>query len=343
MNNKLLSLSLLFVLLTYSISAQNNLLSIEDAVLRQRTTLAPQKLNQLQWIKGTNDFSYVEKESILIRGTVENTDRREVLSLIELNTELKKLNLDTVNIFPAILWKNGDEFNFTASQKSINYNFSTSSLAVQGSRDFGGKAENIDTEANKEISAFTVKNNLFISDGTTIKQITNDADSNIVNGQSVHREEFGIFKGTFWSPKGTRLAFYRMDQTMVTDYPIIDWTTQPARVTEIKYPMAGGKSHHVTLGVYDIASGKKIFLQTGEPAEQYLTNIEWSPDEQHVYIAVLNRDQNHLHFNSYNANTGAFEKTLFEESDEKYIQPLHPMVFIKHHPNLFIWQSARDG
>ena len=110
----------------------------------------------------------------------------------------------------------------------------------------------------------------------------------------------------------------------------------------IKYPMAGDTSHQVTVGVYNVRTGKTIFLKTGEPKDQYLTNIAWSQDEQTIYIAVLNRDQNHLKLNAYNVATGLFERTLFEEKDDKYIQPKHPMVFVPKHPNLFVWQSERD-
>jgi len=191
--------------------------------------------------------------------------------------------------------------------------------------------------------AFTIKNNLFVYDGKENLIVTNDANENIVNGKSVHREEFGIVKGTFWSPKGSLLAFYKMDQTMVTDYPIIDWTARPAKCNMIKYPMAGDSSHQVTVGIYNVNTGKTIFLQTGEPKDQYLTNIAWSPDEQYVYIAVLNRDQNDLKLNSYNVATGLLEKTLFEEKDDKYVKPLHPIVFVPNHPEQFIWQSKRDG
>ena len=191
--------------------------------------------------------------------------------------------------------------------------------------------------------AFTEKNNLFVFDGKEKLIVTNDADENIVNGQIVYRDEFGIKKGTYWSPTGNLLAFYRMDQTMVTDYPIIDWTTRPASNHMIKYPMAGDKSHEVTVGVYNVNTGKTVFLKTGEPKDQYLTNIAWSVDEQHIYLAVLNREQNQLKLNSYNVASGLFEKTLIEEKDEKYIQPMNPLVFVPKHPDQFIWQSERDG
>jgi dipeptidyl-peptidase-4 len=164
-----------------------------------------------------------------------------------------------------------------------------------------------------------------------------------VYASSVHRDEFGINKGTFWSNSGTQLAFYRMDQSMVTDYPIINWTERPAKAEIIKYPMAGDKSHHVTVGVYNSSTQSTVWLKTGEPAEQYLTNIAWSPDDKFIFIAVLNRGQNHMWLNQYDAATGNFIKTLFEETDNKYVEPLVPMQFVKNNPGQFIWQSNRDG
>ena len=154
---------------------------------------------------------------------------------------------------------------------------------------------------------------MYIYDGQNTVPIAIDENKNIIYGRSVHRDEFGIAKGTFWSEQGNKLAFYRMDQTRVTDYPIIDFTQQPAVANNIKYPMAGATSHFVTVGVYDLTSKKIVYLQTGEPKDQYLTYIVWSPDEKRIYMAVLNREQNYMKLNCYNAETGQFEQTLFVE------------------------------
>ena len=107
--------------------------------------------------------------------------------------------------------------------------------------------------------------------------------------------------------------------------------------------MAGMKSEEVTLGVYNFKNKKTIYLNTGEPKEQYLTNIAWSPDEKYIYVAVLNRDQNHVKFNRYNVNDGSFDKTLFEEKHPKYVQPLNPILFLPKDDEKFIWQSQKDG
>ena len=131
--------------------------------------------------------------------------------------------------------------------------------------------------------AFVKDDNLYVTDadGKT-RQLTTDGSHDIVYGQSVHRDEFGIYKGTFWSPDGKRLAFYRMDQSMVTDYPLVDIDTRVATEIPTKYPMAGEASHKVTVGVYDLKTNKTVYLKAGDPTDRYFTNIAWSPTGEAV-------------------------------------------------------------
>ncbi|MEK6615199.1 MAG: DPP IV N-terminal domain-containing protein, partial [Bacteroidota bacterium] len=273
---------------------------------------------------------------------VEKGKPERKISLAEINTQLRDSKNDTLSAFPSVVCE-GNVVNYKTNNYKVSFDLTTKKSNFIP-RSIPKDAESIDERPFTDVdAAYTIENNLYVwSEGKQL-QITNDAEKNIVNGQVVHRDEWGINKGTFWSPKGNYLAFYRMDQTMVTDYPVIDFTKQPAQAENIKYPMAGGKSHQVTVGVFDMKTHKTIFLKTGEPKEQYLTNIAWSPDETHIYIAVLNRAQNHLWLNCYNAFTGDFEKTLFEETNEKYVHPMHPLQFVKKHDDQFIWQSERDG
>ncbi len=170
---------------------------------------------------------------------------------------------------------------------------------------------------------------------------------NIVLGESVHRNEFGINGGLFWSPKASRLAFYRMDQSMVVDYPLVNTKAREAEVRNIKYPMAGMKSHEVTVGVWDVAAEKLVYLNTRKDTtvherEMYLTNIAWSPDEKYVFVAKINREQNHMWLEQYDAATGDFVKVLFEETDPRYVEPCEPMIFTPK-GDQFLWYSMRDG
>lgn len=210
------------------------------------------------------------------------------------------------------------------------------------------KAANLDFCKENGYVAYTVESNLCIAhEGEKDLQINPDekkADPmDIVYGQAVHRNEFGIYKCTFWSPKGNCLAFYRMDQSMVTAYPQVNTTTRIATLEPDKYPMAGMTSHKVTVGVYHIQSGKTVYLQAGDPTDRYFTNISWSPDEKSIYVIELNRDQNHSQLVRYNAETGAKEAMLFEETHPKYVEPQHPIVFLPWDSNQFIYWSQRDG
>ena len=190
-----------------------------------------------------------------------------------------------------------------------------------------------------------VKNfQLYVADGEGHEhQLTTDGSREIVYGQSVHRDEFGITKGTFWSPDGLRLAFYRMDQSMVADYPQVDVFPREATYEPDKYPMAGMTSHKVTVGIYDIKTEKNVYLKAGDPTDRYFTNIAWSPDAKTVYMLELNRAQNDCRLVSYDAVTGDCKGELYRETCDKYVEPLHPIQFLPWDQTKFILQSQRDG
>ena len=230
---------------------------------------------------------------------------------------------------------------------------------------FGGERRLIDFEQKKQVwsqssageyqasnfnatsrhTAYVSDHQLYVrpADGERALQLTTDGSREIVYGQSVHRDEFGIHSGLFWSPDGMRLAFYRMDQSMVTDYPQVNLFTHIATHEPDKYPMAGQTSHEVTVGVYDVATGTTLYLKAGDPKDRYFTNVSWSPDSKTIYIFELNRDQNDCRLVSYDATTGDRIAELYRETDAKYVEPQHPITFLPWDASKFILQSQRDG
>ena len=335
-----------------TIVAQDKMLTMEDAMLKARTTLAPENLSQLQFYGNTNDYIYLKKlneKETWLKGNYKAAADSIFLTLDGLNNKLKQSGLDTVKTMPAIKFTPG-RWTMTINGNKIALEPVLHTYKTILPKELATK-ENVE-ESSAGYVAYLDNHNLYVaslalyfSSLAIAKpiQVTTDGSKDIVYASSVHRDEFGINKGTFWSNSGTQLAFYRMDQSMVTDYPIINWTERPAKAELIKYPMAGDKSHQVTVGVYNTATQSTVWLKTGVPAEQYLTNIAWSPDDHFIFIAVLNREQNHMWLNQYDAVTGKFIKTLFEETDDKYVEPLVPMLFVKNNPAQFIWQSNRDG
>lgn len=323
--------------------AQNKLLTIQEAVLKGRTTLAPKRLQGLSFVKNSNQFSFIDNNTIKL-GDQQSGKIKELLSLKELNAQLKSSTKDTLAALTSITWKNGNQFYFTNKKGELLYTIDKKTISESDKHAEPTELESYEKETITGAYTYCKDFNLFVSKNGKDTQVTTDGSINIVyTGKNVHQNEFGITKGTFWSPKGNYLAFYRMDQTDVTEYPIIDWTTHPAKNKNIKYPMAGNQSHYVTLGIYNVNSNSTVYIKTGNEKEQYLTNVSWSPDEKHVYIAILNRAQNHMKLNEYDVATGNFVHTLFEEKNEKYVEPLHSMLFLKNNSNQFVWQSRRDG
>ena len=192
--------------------------------------------------------------------------------------------------------------------------------------------------------AFLKSNNLWIAsaDGTE-HQLSKDGSREIVYGQSVHRDEFGIHKGTFWSPDGQQLAFYRMDQSMVKDYPQVNTFEREATLAPDKYPMAGMTSHKVTVGIFSLQTKQTVYLDFGDPTDRYFTNIAWAPDGKTLYLYEVNRDQNHTTLDAYDAATGKKLRTLYEERSEKYVEPMHPITFLPWDSSKFVYWSWRDG
>ena len=192
--------------------------------------------------------------------------------------------------------------------------------------------------------AYVSGHNLYVMDADgKATQLSTDGSREIVYGQAVHRNEFASMKGTFWSPDGTKLAFNRMDQSMVADYPQVNTFEREATYEPDKYPMCGMTSHKVTIGVYDMKTGKTVYLKAGDPTDRYFTNLAWAPDGKKVYMFELNRDQNDCRLTAYDAETGEKTGELYREVDEKYVEPLNPIVFLPWDNSQFIMQSRQDG
>ncbi len=228
------------------------------------------------------------------------------------------------------------------SKQNILYDWKSrrvvwSAMRVQGEShndfSFASKAE-----------AYVKDWNLYVrtADGKDL-QVSTDGTRELQYGQSVHRDEFGIHKGTFWSPKGNKLAFYRMDQSMVTDFPLVDINHRVAQLAPEKYPMAGMTSHKVTVGVYNPQTQKTIYLKAGDPTDRYFTNIAWSPDEKTIYMFELPRTQDKAELVSYDAQTGERKSVLYTETNERYVEPCNPIVFLPWDASKFVMQSRKDG
>ncbi len=336
----LLSISL-FTCVCVNTFAQSKLLTINDAVQGQRSYLAPKRMNQLQWVKGTNKYSYMERQGnreVIITGEPGRKEKDAIFASDLVGARMAEYGIDSFAGFPPFQWMDANTIVFTYKNRLVY--FDVAEKRIRTSATWEDKAENLDMDPSLNQIAYTVENNLYIMGKGGAKLIvSNDPDKgHVYGGAKVHRNEYGVSKGTFWSPNSNYLAFYRMEESMVTEYPVMNIETHPATVNMIRYPMAGQKSHEVTLGIYDLNEMKSHYLNIAGDKEHYITNISWSRDETKIYVASLNRHTDSCWYQIYDVKSGNLIKTWSIFTAPTYVEPLFPLQYLGN-SNKLIWRT----
>ena len=337
MNKKIIVFFSLF--LAFTSQAQLKKITLEDGVLQQGRKFGADRLTGFQWIPNTNKYVYyTDGWSKMVTATTSDKKTSELVTLAEINSALgTKLR----NFF-GLQWI--DATTIIVSENGNYYTYSLTSKSGKKIQDAVENSENLTFDKANQNLAFTEGNNLYILNKNKEKvAVTSNSDKNIVSGQTISRSEFGISGGIFWSPKSSFLAFYQKDETDVADYPLLDVNETPGKLVSIKYPMIGQKSEKPKVGIYNLATGKTVFIAPRNNSDDYLTNLSWTPDEKFILIAELNRGQNDMCLNLYDANSGKFIKTLLNETNPKWVEPEHDAFFPSEKSNNFVWHSEKDG
>ena len=322
-----------FILLIAPFSfAQKKEMSVKESVLLQRS-VSPDRVTNFLWMNDSEYTTCSKDYKTMYKSSVGNDKSTDLITIDEIN---KELGSSFGNFFGAE-WENDHSLLLNDGQTIARFDIRTKTGKIL--KNSVSNSGNHSYHAASNQLAYTIENNLYV-DG---RAITKNSDKNIVSGQSIARNEFGISGGIFWSIKGSFLAFYQKDETNVHDYTLLDVNTTPASLVSIKYPMAGQKSEKPRVGIYNVKTKKTVFISPKGQSDDYLTNLAMTPDEQFVIIAEVNRDQNHMWLNVYSTKTGKFVKTLFEEKNDKWIEPEHPAFFPNATSNSFVWISERDG
>ncbi|UMY65501.1 MULTISPECIES: DPP IV N-terminal domain-containing protein [unclassified Flavobacterium] len=319
-------------------SAQKKKLTLEESVLQQNRQFRADMMAGFQWIPDTDRYVYTtDGGRKLMSASAKDRVASEWLTLDDVNKALG----EKANSFNGIIFRDASTFVIPAGGDLYAYSVSTKT----GSRllDLNDEMESTTPSPDYTKVAYTQKNNLFYADAAGKSTAITNEKEGIVSGQTISRNEFGIEGGIFWSPKSTYLAFYQKDETGVADYPLLDINETPGKLVSIKYPMIGQTSEKVRVGIYHLASGKTVYISPRGAADDYMTNLSWTPDEKYVLIAELNRGQNDMRLNLYDAATGAFVRTLLQETSATWTEPEHPAFFPSTTSSNFVWISEKDG
>lgn len=334
-------ISVIFLSCLFSLTAfgQNKKITLDDSVLQQNRAFRADMMLGFQWIPNTTNYIYFEDSGRkLMRASATDSKATEFFTLAEMN---KALGSEFRSFF-GMEWK--DSTSFTISDGVKWFEFNTQTKTGKRIAALDDTAENATADKSKQNFAYTEKNNLYIANNAGQKTaVTAETNEGIVSGQTISRNEFGITGGIFWSPKSNYLAFYQKDQSEVADYPLLDINETPGKLESIKYPMIGQKSEKPRVGIYNLVTKKTVFISPRGNTDDYLTNLSWTPDEKFVLIAELNRGQNDMHLNVYDAQTGSFVRTILNEKTSTWVEPEHAAYFPSEKSNNFIWFSEKDG
>ncbi|MDR3266868.1 MAG: DPP IV N-terminal domain-containing protein, partial [Tannerella sp.] len=180
-----------------NLPAQDKILTMEEAVLGYN--LRPESKNIL-WQGNKNIYTYEDEKNLVAEDL--KGGKNTLLTITELSdmlgTELKR--------FPSFSWFNDNTLRINYQSKEYRVDMITKTL--KDSIIFPDEADNTTYSKSGKLYAYTVDNNLlYMTEQGNKFVVTDDKDPNIVNGQAVSRNEFGIHSGIFWSPDGKKLAF----------------------------------------------------------------------------------------------------------------------------------------
>lgn len=198
--------------------------------------------------------------------------------------------------------------------------------------------------------AFVRENNLFVVNVADLaeQQVTTDGKFNsVINGSTdwVYEEELTFAQAFYWSPDGMKLAWYRFDESGVREYNLQKWNKGALYPTDYryKYPKAGEANSVVEIWVYDLASGKKVKVDTGTEKDIYIPRVMWTTDSNLLSVRRMNRLQNILEILHADATTGQSKVVLTEKNDAWYdIDFTDELMYLKNGKQ-FLMASEKSG
>lgn len=223
------------------------------------------------------------------------------------------------------------------------YDMKTEKLIALAKND--PELQNVALSPDGKSVAYVKNNNLYVADvaGGESRQLTNDGSFDILNGlfDWVYEEEFGRADAYRWSPDGKKIAFWRMDQTRVKIYTLLDQLPRYSVPSPLKYPIVGEQNAVVKIGVVDIATGQTVWMDLGENDDIYIPRMDWATSSNLLAIQRLNRAQNKLELLLADAVNGS-ARVILSDRDEAWVDVTNDYIFLKNSER-FVCTSEKSG
>ncbi len=182
------------------------------------------------------------------------------------------------------------------------------------------------------------------------RRLTSDGTEHVFNGHFdwVYEEEFGLAQAWNWSPDSRHIAFWQIDETKEPEIQITDFSGRHPTWDRIRIPQPGDTNPTARVGVLDVKSGKKVWLDPHQSGEFYIPRVYWTSRADTLAMIVLNRKQNDMKLFFFDVNTGGSRQVMDETSATwidvyDFYAGVQDLMSFPEKSHEFFWVSDRDG
>lgn len=356
----ILATVLLFTVLPTAARAQDKLLSIDDIYdPEKKVDFAGSPPANLRWLKDGAGYLQTRRDS--------KARAAQLLKVAAATGEAAPFH-DAAKMEAALValaGMNAEAARSLANRGSYQMNDAQTAALINHANDlfyyeFGSNravrlTNSPEEEVGEEFSpdgrmaSYARENNLYVVDIATGREraLTNDGGAKILNGRLdwVYQEELygrGTFKGYWWSPDSTRIAYLRTDENPVREFTVIDHIPRLQEAEVTAYPKAGDPNPSVKLGVVNAAGGTTRWLDTFkyEGGDFLIVRVGWTPDGKKVVYQIQDREQTWLDLNVADAAGGRTD-TILKERSKAWVEVAEEPHWLKD--GTFLWLSERNG
>ena len=343
----------------YSVFAQQRTLTVETLYdPGQRIDFDGSYPVGLTWL---GDDSYVDRrspqdpfESPLVRVETATSERTPIVDVEQFELAIQELNGFTAGDASAIARQHdhvtdAESTAIIFEHASDLYHYNVSEHRIRRLTQTPAIELEVSFSPDGNFLAFVQDHDIVVVDllEERTRTLTDSGTSRVRNGllDWVYQEEIygrGNFRGYWWSPDSSTIAYLQLDDRDVATFPVVDHIPYHPTVEEWEYPKAGDPNPIAKLGMVQVSGGNTTWTKLDEydPNDLLIVDVGWNPDNRQLVFQVQNREQTWLDLNVANPSDGNVKRIL-RETSEAWVNVLGRPLWLDD--GTAIWRSERTG
>ena len=344
---------LFFIFFGASISASSQL---SNELIWASGTFYPKTIKGINPSEDGKYYTSIERDKSKIEIVKYDYSSNKKVATLFSNVSFNKFEFSDYKLSNDQNWLllfNSKESIYRRSSKSFYYIYDIQNNLLKPLADSSlGKQRLASFSPDNRKIAYVRNNNIYYTylvDTLEIPVTSNGKINELINGATdwVYEEEFSIHKGFFWSPDGSKIAYYVFDERDVKQFEMEIYDNLYPSQYKFKYPKAGEDNSLIAVKVFDLNNLKTFDFDIGKNPDIYIPRIIWSKGNNELIVFKMNRLQNKLELlsgkfnNQNNPNSGVNIKKIYSETSSTYIDIHDNTFFISK--DEFIWTSEKNG